>query len=103
MKHAVQITILGQQYTVKSEASPAEVAKVVDFVNEKIAEVAASGRTVDSLNVAVLALLNLAGAFLRLSEERVLPDDQPLSDPQTDARLRCLLERLEKACPESPS
>jgi cell division protein ZapA len=101
LKHTVQVTILGQQYTVKSEATPDEVAKVVDFVNVKIAEVAASGRTADSLNVAVLALLNLAGAFLRLQEERLITTNQPLSDPQTDSRLLCLLERLEQVCPEA--
>lgn len=101
MKHAVQITILGQQYTVKSEASPAEVAKVVDFVNAKISEVAASVRTADSLNVAVLALLNLAGAHLRLLEEGPAPEARALPDPQADARLRRLLERLELACPDA--
>lgn len=102
MKHTVQVTILGQHYTVKSEASPDEVAKVVDFVNEKIAEVAASGRVVDSLHVAVLALLNLGGAFLRLQEERSTPVAPPLLDPQTDSsRLLRLLERLEQACPEA--
>lgn len=100
MKHAVQVTILGQQYTVKSEASPDEVAKVVDFVNAKIAEVAASGRIVDSLHVAVLALLNLAGAFLRLQQEGATPVVQTPLDPQADARLLRLLERLEHACPE---
>lgn len=103
MKHTVQVTILGQHYTVKSEASPDEVAKVVDLVNEKIAEVAASGRVVDPLHVAVLALLNLGGAFLRLQEERsaTVAVAQPLSDPQADARLLRLLERLEQACPEA--
>jgi cell division protein ZapA len=100
LKHTVQVTILGQQCTVKSDATPDEVAKVVDFVNAKIAEVAASGRTIDSLNVAVLALLNLAGAYLRLQEERSLTTSQPFSDPQADSRLLRLLERLEQACPE---
>lgn len=101
MKHTVQVTILGQHYTVKSEAPPEEVAKVVDFVNKKIAEVAASGRTSDSLNVAVLALLNLGGAFLRLQEELLITTNQPLSDTQADSRLLRLLERLEQACPEA--
>jgi cell division protein ZapA len=101
LKHTVQVTILGQQYAVKSEASPDEVAKVVDFVNEKIAEVTATGRVSDSLNAAVLALLNLAGMFLRLQEERSAPTALPFSDPQTDSRLLRLLERLEQACPES--
>jgi cell division protein ZapA len=98
----VQVTILGQQYTVKSDASPDEVAKVVDFVNEKIAEVGASGRIVDSLNVAVLALLNLAGVYLRLQEVRSVTAAQPLSDLQADSRLVRLMERLEQACPEAP-
>jgi cell division protein ZapA len=100
LKHAVQVSILGQHYTVRSEASPDEVAKVVDFVNEKIFEVTATGRVTDSLNVAVLALLNLAGTHLRLQEERATSVAQPPSDPQADSRLLSLLERLEQACPE---
>jgi len=102
LKHTVQVTILGQQYTVRSEATPGEVARVVDFVNEKIAEVTGVGRTVDSLNAAVLALLNLAGAFLRLQEERLATPSQPPSDPQMETRLLRLLERLEQAFPAAP-
>lgn len=102
MKHAVQVTILGQQYTVKSEASPEEVAKVVALVNEKISEVGASGRVVDPLNVAVLALLNLAGTHLHLQEGGSAADSPPGADAQLESRLRCLLERLEQACPGTP-
>ena len=102
MKQTVQVTILGQQFTVKSEASPDEVAKVVDLVNEKITEVGSSGRIVDSLNVAVLALLNLAGAYLRLREGRTVTAAQSPCDPEDASRLVRLLERLEQACPEAP-
>lgn len=100
MKHTVQVTILGQQYTLRSEATPDEVTKVVDLVNAKISEVAASGRVVDSLNVAVLALLNLAGSFLRLQEELAVVNTQPYSDPQAESVILSLLERLEASCPE---
>jgi cell division protein ZapA len=100
LKHAVQVSILGQHYTVKSEASPDEVAKVVDFVNEKISEVTATGRVTDSLNVAVLALLNLAGIHLRLQEGRATSVAQSPSDALTASRLLRLLERLEQACPD---
>lgn len=101
MKQTVQVTILGQQFTLRSEASPEEVAKVVDLVNGKIHEVSASGRVVDSLNVAVLALLNLAGSFLRLQEELETANAQPHSDPQAETRILRLLERLETSSPES--
>jgi len=100
LKHTVQVTILGQQYTLRSEASPDEVAKVVDLVNGKISEVSVSGRVVDSLNVAVLALLNLAGSYLRLQEELERANSQPHSDPQAETRILRLLERLEASSPE---
>ncbi len=95
MKQAVQVTILGQQYTVKSEASAEEVRKVAAFVNEKIAEVAAA-KTVDTLNSAVLALLNVSGSYLRLRET------ESSRDESLERRLQLLLERLEQACPDVP-
>lgn len=87
MKHSVQVTILGQQYAVKSEAPPEEVQRVADFANERIAEVAAARRTADSLNAAVLALLNVSGAYLQLR-------DRETDDGQAEERIRQMLVRL---------
>ena len=93
MKQAVQVTILGQQYMVKSEAAPEEIRKVADFVNARLEDVAATSKTVDSLNAAVLALLNVSGSYLRLREQ--IPSDQEIEE-----RIRHLLVRLERECPE---
>ncbi len=93
MKQVVQVTILGQQYSVKSEAAAEEVLRVAEFVNEKISEVVAANKTVDTLNTAVLALLNVSGAYIRLREGVAGQESQ-------EERLRRLLERLEKCCPE---
>ncbi|MEZ4600017.1 MAG: cell division protein ZapA [Syntrophotaleaceae bacterium] len=93
MKQAVQVTILGQQYTVKSEASQHEVLRVAEFVNGQISDVLTSGRSVDTLNTAILALMNLGGAYLRL-QENTGSAEQDLRD-----RLKKLLSRLEKALP----
>ncbi len=92
MKHAVQVTILGQQYTVKSAASPEEVQRVADFVNRQVAEVTAS-KSVDTLNSAILTLMNIGGAYLRLQ-------DTVAERQQVEGRLRELLLRLEHACPD---
>ncbi|APG28642.1 hypothetical protein A7E78_12780 [Syntrophotalea acetylenivorans] len=92
MKHAVQVNILGQQYTVKSAASPEEVQRVEDFVNGQVAEVAA-GKSVDTLNSAILALMNIGGAYLRLQ-------DTVAEREQAEGRLQELLLRLERACPD---
>ena len=97
MKHSVQVTILGQQYTVRSEASAEEVREVAAFVNDKISEVLTARKTADTLDAAVLALLNVAGAYLRLQNER------PVCDEGTEERLRHLLGRLEQACPDPPT
>lgn len=92
MKHAVQVTILGQHYTVRSESPPEEVQKVAEFVNRQIDDAAADGRVVDSLNTVVLALLNVAEAYIGIRDE--------LPGPEIEERLRTLLQRIESACPE---
>ena len=92
MKHAVQVTILGQQYTVKSAASPKEVQRVADFVNCQVAEVTAS-KSVDTLNSAILTLMNIGGAYLRLQD--IVAERQ-----QVEGHLQELLQRLEQACPD---
>lgn len=96
MKQAVQVTVLGQQYTIRSAMAPEQVCRVADFVNEKIAEVVAASRAVDTLNTAVFALLNVGEAYLRLR------DAKQDSDEALTAQLRDLVARLEAACPESP-
>lgn len=93
MKQVAQVTILGQQYTFKSDTDPKAIEHVADFVNSRIDEVIASGRTADTLGAAVLALMNVAGEYLQLRDgnEAILVQE----------RLEKLLGRLEEACPSS--
>ena len=97
MKHAVQVSILGQQYTVKSEVGPEEVVRVAAYVNEQLAEAVSATRSADSLNTAVLTLMNVAGAYLRLR------DRYGQRQQETDRFLRNLLERLDRHCPDCAS
>jgi cell division protein ZapA len=85
LKHTVQVTLLGQKYTVRSETAPDEVAQVAAFVNSRIAEVSSTSRVVDTLNTVVLTLLNVAGDYLRLQK----------SDTLGEERLQRLLARLD--------
>lgn len=91
MNGAVQVTLLGQHLTLRSDSSADEVRRVADFVNRAIDEVSASGRAADSLNVSLLALLNLAQAYLRLQDARQY-DAQDVV-----ARLNRLTRRMEDA------
>jgi cell division protein ZapA len=64
MKQSVQVSILGQQFNLKSDAPPEQVHRVARFVEDQIAQVTSSGRAVDSLQAAILALLNVSAAHL---------------------------------------
>lgn len=92
MKQSVQVTIFGQKYTVRSEASPHEVQRVADFVNGRIEELSRSFGSPDSLNTAILALLNVSGSYLKLL-------DEPASPPDADDRIRRLCEKIEREFP----
>lgn len=64
MKQSVQVSILGQQFNLRSDAPPEQVHRVARFVEDQISQVTSSGRTVDSLQAAILALLNVSAAHL---------------------------------------
>jgi len=92
VKPAVQVTILGQTFAVRSDAAPDEVRRVAAFVNEKLAEATGAQRTADSLHAALLTLLNIAGDYLQLRDG---------GDTQRElvGRLARLSVRIEKAAP----
>lgn len=93
MKQAVEVTILGRQYTVKSSTGPAEVQRVAEYVNRQLAQTAAVAPTADTLHITVLTLLNIAGMLLQAQGGGI--DAGPESE-----RLAALLQRLDQALGE---
>ncbi|MEA3465257.1 MAG: cell division protein ZapA [Thermodesulfobacteriota bacterium] len=78
MKQAVQLTIMGQQYSIRSSRSFDEVQHVAAFVDARIAEILDTGATANTMNATVLAFLNVAGSYLELQNQ--LDDSQNVSD-----------------------
>ena len=89
MNSTVQINILGRDYSLRSQGSEGQVQRVVEFIEAKLAETA-SGRSVDTRDLTVLTLLNLAGQYLQLLDEEK-------QGGQEDLRLQQLVESLERA------
>ncbi len=58
------VTIYDQSYHLTGQ-NPGHIHRLAELVDSKMRAVAAQGRTVDSLRVAVLAALNLADEFSR--------------------------------------
>ena len=92
MKQSVQVSILGQQFNLRSDAPPEQVHRVARFVEDQIIQVTSSGRTVDSLQAAILALLNVSAAHLDGS-----PALNPSAATDESRRLSLMIEKIETA------
>jgi cell division protein ZapA len=66
LKKSYDIRILGQELSVLSDADDENVANVVLFVNKKMEEVLQSAGNLKTLDVAILAALNISEELLKL-------------------------------------
>lgn len=70
MKKTTEVSIMGQKFMIKSESDGDYVSEVAGFVDQKISEVMQNTRSVASLNVAILAAMNIADEFFKLRKDR---------------------------------
>lgn len=79
------IKILGKEYRIRSDADPAHLESVADYVNRVLGEIAQT--TPDTQDAAVLASLNIASDLLRSREGVAVPSQ----------RMLALIERADSA------
>ena len=91
MKNSYNITILGQELSVASDSEDEKVAEVVQFLNSKVEEILRSGNGLKSLNVAILAALNISEELIRLKGV-----NKELCD-QLENRAEKLIQLIEEA------
>ena len=74
MKKTLDVEILGQKFTISSEAEEGYMLKVAGYVDGKMQELLQASKPVSKSNVAMLAALNIADELHRLkdSHEAVL-------------------------------
>lgn len=65
MKKCFNIKILGQELSVISDSGEEHVANVVKYVSDKVEEAGKSYNGVNSLNIAILAALNIADEYFK--------------------------------------
>ncbi len=68
MKKALDVEILGQKFTISSDAEEAYMLEVAGYVDGKMQELMQASRPVAKTNVAMLAALNIADEFHRLKD-----------------------------------
>lgn len=89
MSSTINIKIQGREYSLRSQESEEQTQRVAEFVEQKLEETAA-GMPVDTRDLTVLTLLNIAGQYLHLK------DDLKGHEDHYRERLEMLVERLKK-------
>lgn len=69
MKKVVDVEIMGQKFSVKSDADEQYIRAVADYVDEKVQGLAKTARPTAQFNVAIMAALNIADEYHQLKEK----------------------------------
>lgn len=68
MKKALDVEILGQKFTISSDADENYMLKVAGYVDAKMQELMQASKPAAKTNVAMLAALNIADEYHRLKD-----------------------------------
>jgi len=68
MKKALDVEILGQKFTISSDAEEGYMLRVAGYVDAKMQELMRSSKPSAKGNVAMLAALNIADEYYRLKD-----------------------------------
>lgn len=92
----VELSLLGQTLTVRTEASPEYVRRLAAYLEERVTELRSAGIK-DPLASLTLAALDITDELFRLRDER---KDQDVDHKDVTARLGALRQLLDAVVPE---
>lgn len=67
---SVEVTILGQKYTIKGDAPEEHIKKLATYVNGKLKDVYSVAPGITPLKAAILASMNIADELHKMKEEQ---------------------------------
>lgn len=81
-KNVVRVSILGEEYAIRSETSPEETMAVAEYLDETIKSTMGPGGAADSKKAAILAALRITGELFeaRQASQSVTESMIALSD-----------------------
>ena len=65
---SVEINILGQQYTIKGDASEEHIKRLAAYVDDKLKEIYAANPNITPLKASILASLNIADELHKIRD-----------------------------------
>ena len=91
----VELTLLGQTLTVRTEASPEHVRRLAAYLEERVTALKTAG-VKDPMAALTLAALDITDELFRLRE------DAARQEGDVGARIGALVEMLDRLAPEPP-
>jgi cell division protein ZapA len=70
MENIIRITILGNEYLIKSDENGREVQRVAEFVNRKFEEINESKQGLSERKTAILAAFHIANDYFQLQRKQ---------------------------------
>ena len=67
-RNSVRVTILNDEYAIRSDTSPEHTRAVAQYVDRAIRQVMSTGTVVETNKAAILAALQIAGELFELRE-----------------------------------
>jgi cell division protein ZapA len=68
MKRALEVEILGQRFTISSDADETYMLEVAAYVDDKMQELLRSAKPLAKANIGMLEALNIADEYYRLKD-----------------------------------
>jgi cell division protein ZapA len=90
-KNRIEVEILGQKHTIRSEASPEHVRQLAAYVERRCGEIRGTAVGVDPARLLALAALDIADELFRARDEHATLDHD------AGARLGALRDLLDSA------
>ena len=88
-KNRVEVEILGQKYTIRTDAAADYVRELAAYVEQRVKDIRGDAPAQDPVKLLALAALHIADELFRLK------DDHELLDKDTGARLVALNRLLD--------
>jgi len=70
LENIIRITILGNEYLIKSDENSRQVQEVADFVNSKFEEITENMEGLSERKTAILAAFHIANDYFQLQREQ---------------------------------
>ena len=88
MNTTVTVSILGHEFKIRGDEEEERILDIADYVNEKILEVQKNTSTLNTLNIVILAALNIAADYFKAV------DENENTQRHVDERARKLIEYI---------